>query len=84
MLTALPALGLSALEAGMQQFLDQLEQLTPRTFREQGGKGLWLWLAAGAAAAGACELARRQLRRSAGEDNPMPGSSPELHPGGKS
>jgi hypothetical protein len=68
----LPPLDLSALEHGMREFLQQLEQLSaPAT---GSGRGLSLWLLAGAAAVTACEIARRQLRRSAdvpaGADRP--------------
>jgi hypothetical protein len=70
-LAALPAFELSALERGMQHFLEQLEGVG------QGlgghGDGLGLWIAAGAAAAVACEMARRQWRRASG------GAGPEVH-----
>jgi hypothetical protein len=71
-LAALSPLDLSALEAGMRAFLKQLERLgVPPAGSESG---LSLWLIAGAAAVTACEMARRQLRRTAGvraaEDRP--------------
>jgi hypothetical protein len=55
---ALPALG-----AGMQQFLEQLERMGQRLGEDRAENGLWPWLVAGAAAAVACEIARRQLGR---------------------
>jgi hypothetical protein len=63
-LTLLPALDLSALELGMQQFLEQLENLGPRLVRD-GDATLppWPWIVALTAAATACEIARRELRR---------------------
>jgi hypothetical protein len=66
-LTFLPALDLSALEVGMQEFLEQLENFGPRLVRE-GDATLppWPWIVAVTAAATACEIARRELRRPTG------------------
>jgi hypothetical protein len=64
-LSALPPLDLSALEAGMQQFLGQLRELGPRLAGDVEGTSVWPWVIAVAAAASACEIARRELKRSA-------------------
>lgn len=61
-LSALPPFGLSALELGMQQFLERLGRLGPPGDGHPNGTGLSLWIAASAAAAAACEIARRQVR----------------------
>jgi hypothetical protein len=50
-------------EAGLQQFLDRLENAGEGLAGEREEGGLWPWLVAGVAAAVACEFARRQLRR---------------------
>jgi hypothetical protein len=55
----------AVLERGMQQFLERLERLAPTLGGEQEQRGLAPWVVAAAAAAVACELARRQLRRPA-------------------
>jgi hypothetical protein len=61
-LSALPPFGLSALELGMQQFLERLGRLGPSIDGHPDGAGLSLWIAAAAAAAAACEIARRQVK----------------------
>jgi hypothetical protein len=61
-LAMIPHMDLSALEAGMQRFLEQVDGLAERLAGETGS-GLYPWIAAAAAAAIACEIARRQLRR---------------------
>jgi len=80
-LTVLGPVDLSAVELGIRQFLEQLEQLSPDLAKPQGGTGLCLWLAAWAAALAACVIAHRQLRRSvevpALEMEGMLGSPPE-------
>jgi hypothetical protein len=78
LLTALPPFDLSALELGMQQFLEELEGMGRRLARHPGAAGLCLWIVAGGTAAVACEIARRQLRPPA--DGPavaLPGSPPD-------
>jgi hypothetical protein len=62
-LPVLPSFNLSALELGIRQFLDGLEKLGPRLSREEGVAGRWPWIVAVAAAATACEITRRELRR---------------------
>jgi hypothetical protein len=62
-LAALPPSDLSALELGMRQFLDQLGKAGQRLTSYSDGIGLYLWIVATATAAGACEIARRQLAR---------------------
>ena len=64
-LSALWPWGLSTVERGMEQFLQQLDRMGQRLGRHHDDQGLWPWLVAGAAAATACEIARRQLRRTA-------------------
>jgi hypothetical protein len=54
---------LPALDAALRQFLDGLERMRQGLAGEPEGSGLWLWLVAGTAAATACEIARRQMRR---------------------
>jgi hypothetical protein len=61
----LPPVPLAAVEAGMRRFLEQLEQVGQGLAGDQDEGGLGAWIAAGAAAAAACEIARRQLRRTA-------------------
>jgi hypothetical protein len=65
-LTALRPFDWSALELGMQQFLGQLEGLGQGLATDRDGTSLSPWIAAVAAAATACEIARRQLRRPVG------------------
>jgi hypothetical protein len=62
-LTALRPLDLPTLERGMQQFLEQLERMGQHLTRPGDGTGLYAWAVAGAAAALACEIGRRHLRR---------------------
>jgi hypothetical protein len=59
---ALLPVDLSALELGLQRFLSQLEQSGRRFVGEFEGADLSPWVVAVAAAATACEIARRQLR----------------------
>jgi len=63
-LAALPSVELAALETGLRQFLAQLEA-AGRDLTGDDGDGLGPWLVAAGAAAAACEIARRQLRRQA-------------------
>ena len=65
LLTVLPPADLSTLERGMRQFLEQLDRMGQRLTSDPDGAGLYPWVIAVAAAATACEIARRQLRRSA-------------------
>jgi hypothetical protein len=62
-LAALPAADLSALKLGMQQFVEQLEQVGLRLTSSRDGMVLYLWITAGVTAVAACEIARRQLPR---------------------
>jgi hypothetical protein len=59
----LPRVPLAAVEAGLQQFLQQLERAGRSLTADGEEHGPWSWVVAGAAAAAACEIARRQLRR---------------------
>jgi hypothetical protein len=61
-----PPVPLPVLEAAMQRFLEQLERLGQRLDGDRDENGLWPWIVAGGAAAAACEIARRQLRRPRG------------------
>jgi hypothetical protein len=65
---------LSALEMALQQFLERLGHAAPHTAEGGDGTGLYPWVVAWTAAAAACEIARRQLRR------PAP-AGPEVLPG---
>lgn len=69
-LSVLPPFNLPALELGMKLFLDQLEQMEQRLADLPAEHGFCLWIVAGAAAATACEIARRQWRQS--PDVPLP------------
>ena len=62
MARALLPVNLSALELGLQRFLAQLEQSGRHFAEEFEGAHLSPWIVAVAAAATACEIARRQLR----------------------
>jgi hypothetical protein len=73
-LTVLPPFDLSALELGLQQFLGQLERMGQQLTGHRDGTGLGLWIVAGAAAATACEIARRQLVRSQESEIVLPDS----------
>ena len=77
-LASLPPLDLSALDHGLRQFLEQLDWVGQKLTRRRDGTGLDPWFVAAAAAAAACEIARRQFRRhadvAAEEANPIPGS----------
>jgi hypothetical protein len=68
----------AAVEAGLRQFLEQLERVGECLTAERDDSELWPWVVAAAAAATACEIARRQLRQStpvpAQTRNRMPGS----------
>jgi hypothetical protein len=63
-LSALPALDVTALERAMQHFLRQLHGAGDERAGSRDKPGLGVWLVAGTAAAAACEIARRQLRAS--------------------
>ncbi len=71
-LAVLPAPDLAALERGMQRFLEQLGRIGAPLGLAADEMGPGLWIAAAAAAAVACEMARRQWRRPV-EVPPMPG-----------
>jgi hypothetical protein len=79
-LTVLPPFDLSALGPAMQQFLEQVEGMG-RRLADRPGTRLYPWVVAVAAAATACEVARRQLRSLTGalavEVNGMSGSPPD-------
>jgi hypothetical protein len=62
-LAALPSFNLSALEQSIEQFLKGLEKLGPRLALEESASSWWPWIVAGVAAATACEITRRELRR---------------------
>lgn len=62
-LAVLPSLNLSALEQGLQQFLQGLEKLGPRWTGNETATTWWPWIVAGVTAAAACEITRRELRR---------------------
>jgi hypothetical protein len=62
-LAVLPPFDLSGLEVGMQELLKGLERLAPQLTGDRGGADLWPWIVALAAAAAACEIGRRELRR---------------------
>ncbi len=61
-LALLPPIPLSAVEAGLRQFLQQVERAGQCLTADRDDGGLWPWVVAGAAAAVACEIARRQFR----------------------
>jgi hypothetical protein len=85
-LSALPPVDLSGLEAGMRQFLDHLGRAGKELGQSPEGMALYLWLTVGAAAAVACEIARRQSTRPAaapaGEMDGSPGFPPRGLPPG--
>jgi hypothetical protein len=58
----LPTFDPSVLEVAMRQFLAQLEQMDSPLNRRPEETGLPVWIVAGAAAATACEIARRAFR----------------------
>src|SRR5262249_15876385 len=60
-LAPLAAIDVAALGHGLGQFLHQIEKGGEQLVGD--GDGLRPWLVAGAAAAAACEIARRQLRQ---------------------
>jgi hypothetical protein len=62
-MSMLPPVPLTILEAGLQQFLEQLDRAGQALAGDQEGSGLWAWIVAGAAVAVACEMGRRELRR---------------------
>jgi hypothetical protein len=64
-LSVLPPFDLSILERGMRQFLEQVEETGSALAWPEDGTGLGVWVVAGATAAVACEIARRQLKRPA-------------------
>jgi hypothetical protein len=66
LVTSLPRMDLSSLELGMRQFLEQVDDLGQR-IQDTSGPGLYPWIVSVAAAAVACEIARRQLKQPAGE-----------------
>jgi hypothetical protein len=72
-LTPLAAIDVAALGRGLGQFLHQIEKVGEELVGD--GDGLRPWLVAGAAAATACEIARRQLKRAA-EYAPIPVHDP--------
>jgi hypothetical protein len=62
-LAVLPSFGLSTLDLNLQPFLKGLESLSPQLPINGDGTRLWPWIVAVTAAATACEIARRELRR---------------------
>jgi hypothetical protein len=64
-------LDLPALESGVQHFLDNLQQPVPDMAEAVTGHGWYPWLAAATVSALACEIARRQLRRTSRTADPM-------------
>src|SRR5207245_1151146 len=62
-LAVLPPFDLSGLEMGMQEFVKNLERLAPYLTGDREGTEMWPWIVAVAAAAAACEIARRELSR---------------------
>jgi hypothetical protein len=64
-LSVLTPFDVSALELGMQKFLEHMNQMSRDLVKDQEGSGLWPWVAAVGAAALACEIARRQVKRHA-------------------
>jgi hypothetical protein len=60
-LASLPVIDLAALGRNLQQFVSQLEHVGEELVGP--GDGLRPWIIAGAAAATACEIARRQLKK---------------------
>jgi hypothetical protein len=58
-----PALPLETLQAGIEDFLRELDQLGTTLIASPGRLSLTCWLLSALAAAGACEIARRQMRR---------------------
>jgi hypothetical protein len=79
-LSVLPPLDASALELGMRQFLDEVDGLGQCLAAVRDGTSVYPWVAAVAAAATACEIARRQLRpadRASRELNRTNGFPPE-------
>jgi hypothetical protein len=78
-LPILPPGPIAALEAGLKGFLEQLERAGQRLAADREEGGLWSWVVAGTAAAAACEIARRQLRRPDG----VPALADGRGPGGK-
>jgi hypothetical protein len=63
LLAMLPFFDDSALDVGIQQFLQQLERLCPRLASDTESGAWWPWVVAVTAAATAGEIARRELRR---------------------
>jgi hypothetical protein len=63
--TRVPAVALTRLEQGVRELLERVEREGQRAAAEGPGAALAPWLVAGAAAAAACEIARRQVRRTA-------------------
>jgi hypothetical protein len=61
-LAALPTIDMAALGHGLQQFLTRIERAGEELVGD--GDGLRPWIVAGAAAATACEIARRQMAKS--------------------
>jgi hypothetical protein len=61
LLSALPTVDLAALGRGLEQFMGRLERAGEQLVGD--GEGLRPWLVAAAAAAAACEIARRQMQR---------------------
>jgi len=63
MLSSLPYGNLGILHAGIRDFLDRLPGVGNQLLAQTDECRLTVWLIAGAAAAAACEMARRQLRK---------------------
>jgi hypothetical protein len=62
-LAVIPSFNLSALEQGIQRFLEGLDRLGPRLAPDESATSWWPWILAGVAAATACEITRRESRR---------------------
>ena len=61
LLSAMPVVDLTVVGRGLDQFMHRLERAGEKLVGD--GEGLRPWLVAAAAAATACEIARRQMRR---------------------
>lgn len=62
-MSGIPTVALATLEQGVREFVERIERDAERVAEEGMAAGLSPWVVAGAAAALACELARRQVRR---------------------
>jgi len=80
-LSFMPPLNVAAVEQGMRRFLGQMQRVGEDLADPGQPVGLGFWLVAGAAAAVACEIARRQFRQPVTgltlEGNWLAGSPPD-------